>query len=479
MTEHRPTAWTGAEILDATGGELLSGSGGQQFAGIGIDSRSIAADQLFVAIAGEVHDGHRFCEEVIEAGIRGLIVARQKAGRLPVSDWRKQRVLCVVVPDTTRALGDLAAYNRKRSGTRVIAITGSNGKTTTRKFTAAVAGQRYRTLATRGNLNNAIGLPLTMLRLRAEHEWAVLELGTNHPGEIAYLAAICRPEIGVITNIAPAHLEGLGTLEGVARAKGELLQGLTEGGKAVLNADDPHLLRLAEKCPRPVVLFGAGSNAEVRATRIRESGAGVGFELAVADRSIDIDLQIPGRFMVPNALAASAVGHLLGLSLEAVKNGLEQVRAESGRMAVLKTGRDITIVDDAYNANPASMRAAFAALNALRGKKRSVIVLGDMLELGESAADWHRRVAADAAKSGSSLMYFTGSFAEQAAESARKEKTAEGDVFVGTREDIVADLKRRLRPGDWVLIKGSRGMRMEKIVDELKQWANGDNASSD
>jgi UDP-N-acetylmuramoyl-tripeptide--D-alanyl-D-alanine ligase len=401
------------------------------------------------------------------------VVATNKAGELPIAEWDRRQISCIAVSDTTRALGDMAVFTLARSGARVIGITGSNGKTTTRKFTASVVGRRYRTLATRGNLNNAIGLPLTLLRLTPDVEWAILEMGTNHPGEIAYLARLCRPEIGMITNIAPAHLEGLGTLDGVMRAKGELLQELKAGGRAVLNADDPRLRTLADECAHPVVLFGTGAGAAVRAVDIKETMDGVDFKLVIERRQIDIRLRIPGRFMIANALAAATVGHLLGLPLEMIKDGLEQVTAEGGRMAVIRTARDITIVDDAYNANPASMQAAFDALGSLRGGRRGALVLGDMLELGREAADWHRKIGAAAARSGADRIYFFGDHAGQAAESAREERALAGDVLTGSQTEIIADLKAWLASGDWVLVKGSRGMRMDKIVSELKAWADG------
>lgn len=472
MTIDQTIPWSIDDVVSATGGDLLSGPGDRRFAAVEIDSRRISSDAVFVAIVGAVHDGHRFCDDVLRQGVQGLIVDRDHAARLPIADWRRRRIVCVAVADTTRALGHLAAFNRQRAGINVIAITGSNGKTTTRKFMAAVVGRKYKTLATRGNLNNAIGLPLTLLRLTPAHQWAVLELGTNHPGEIAGLAAICGPDIGVITNIAPAHLEGLGSLDGVMRAKGELLHELKPGGKAVLNADDPRCRQLARECRAAVVLFGTGSDADVAARRIRDSAAGVNFELAVAGKRISVTIQIPGRFMVANALAAAAVGHLLALPLETIKAGLETVVAESGRMAVIPTKGEITIVDDAYNANPASMQAAFGALKAMRGKKRSALVLGDMLELGDDAAGWHRKIGAAAARSGAGRVYFAGEFAAEAARSARAESMAAGDIHTGNHQEILADLKQWLRPGDWVLVKGSRGMRMDKIVAELKQWAD-------
>ncbi len=269
-TEH-PIPWTTREILEAIAGELLSGTLQDPFSKVFIDSRKIVNDGIFVAIVGDVHDAHAFVPDIVEQGVRGLVIDRKKAASFPLAAWKTKGVTCIAVADTTRALGDMAAFNRRRSRASVVGITGSNGKTTTRQFTAAVVSQRYNTLATAGNFNNQIGLPLTLLGLELDHQWAVVELGTNNPGEIARLAAICSPDIGVITNIGPAHLEGLGSIEGVAQEKGSLIAGLRKNGTAVLNADDPRVLQLARQTRKRVVLYGLSADAGVRAACI-ESG---------------------------------------------------------------------------------------------------------------------------------------------------------------------------------------------------------------
>jgi len=479
MQSDQPIPWSGEDLLRATGGTLLAGSPGQRFAGVAIDSRRIAADEIFVAIVGEVHDGHRFCQEVVDRGVRGLVVADDHADGLPLARWRQEQITCVAVGDTTEALGALAAFNRRRSPVGVIGITGSNGKTTTRRMTAAVVSRRFNTLATIGNLNNAIGLPLTLLRLSPAHRWAVLEMGTNHPGEIAALAAICEPDIGVITNIAPAHLAGLGSLDGVMHAKGELLQHLRPKGRAVLNADDPRVLGLARACSRPVVLFGTSSEAQVRATDIRDTLEGVDFTLTVGGRQVDVGIRIPGRFMVTNALAAAAVGHTLGLGPESIRDGLAQVTAVPGRMAVIRTKLGVTIIDDAYNANPDSMRAAFDALRALCGRQRAFLVLGDMLELGPEAEEWHRRIGTAAVQTGAARIFVTGDFAATVAAAARGAAMPSASVFTGSRDEIAARLKTLLVPGDWVLVKGSRGMKLDQVVSALKEWAEAGGGKED
>jgi len=298
----------------ATGAELVCGDGRQRFTGISIDSRTIAAGQLFVAIRGDVHDGHRFVPDVLDRGVRGLLVDCRHLGTLPEAARTAGRLTCAAVADTTRALGELGAFHRNRSRAAVIAVTGSNGKTSTRRMIAAVLSHRFRVLEADRNLNNQIGVPLTLFRITPEHEWAILEFGTNMPGEIARLAQIGTPEIGVITNIGPAHLEGLGSLEGILAEKSALLFGLRAGGRAVLNADDPRLRKLAHGPDPQTLLFGLSADAAVRAARVQDAAAGLDFELMLPAESVRVHLDAHGRFMVQNALAAAAVGHLLGLS---------------------------------------------------------------------------------------------------------------------------------------------------------------------
>jgi len=471
MSNGTPIPWTTEEILEATNGELLCGDLRRAFSKIFIDSRMAAVDGVFVAIIGDNHDGHTFLADVVEQGVRGLVISRQKAEHLPLAAWKTKAVACIAVEDTTRALGDMAAFNRRRSQASVVGITGSNGKTTTRQMTATVVSQQYKTLATAGNFNNEIGLPLTLLGLEPDHQWAVVELGTNNPGEIARLAAICSPDIGVITNIGPAHLEGLGSIEGVAQEKGSLLKGLGRNGKAILNADDPRVLQLARQTRNEVVLYGLSADAAVRATDINENEDGISFRLNLAAEKISIRLKAPGRFMVTNALAAAAVGNQLGISSSTIKAGLEAFTPVSGRMNILHPRNQIHIIDDTYNANPDSMKAALATLNTRRAGSRGVFVAGDMLELGDQAPSLHSKIGGIAARSGISRLYARGEFADMVASGARKEGLPAEDTITGSRDEIIADLTDWLQPGDWVLVKGSRGMAMEKVVEGLKDWS--------
>jgi len=471
MNNGNPIPWTTAEILEATAGELVCGDLQHGFSKVFIDSRSAADDGVFVAICGEIHDGHSFLPEVVEQGGRGLIVKREKIEQLPLATWKTTGVVCIAVADTTRALGDMAAFHRRRSRASVVGITGSNGKTTTRQFTATVVSQHFKTLATAGNFNNEIGLPLTLLGLGSDHQWAVVELGTNNPGEIARLTDICSPDIGVITNIGPAHLEGLGSIEGVAREKGSLLNGLRNNGTAVLNADDPRVLQLARQTPNRVVLYGLSAKAAVRATDVQENEAGIRFTLNIADENIPIRLNTPGLFMVTNALAAAGVGYQVGLSVSAIKAGLEAFIPVSGRMNILHTTNGIHIIDDTYNANPDSMQVALNTLKKMRAGSRGIFVAGDMLELGDQAPALHGKIGALAAQSGISRLYARGEFADQVVSGARDAGMPAASTMIGSRREIIDDLIGRLRPGDWLLVKGSRGMAMEKIVREIKAWA--------
>jgi UDP-N-acetylmuramoyl-tripeptide--D-alanyl-D-alanine ligase len=473
MEEQHPIPWTTQEILEATGGELLCGDQRRPFSGVSIDSRKIFPGEIFVAITGDNHDGHAFAPAVVDQGVAGLVISRSKAEQLPVADWKANDVACIAVADTTRALGDLAAFNRRRAQASVVAITGSNGKTTTRRLTTGILVRRYNTLATAGNFNNDIGLPLTLLGLTPDHQWAVVEIGTNNPGEIARLTEICSPDIGVLTNIGPAHLEGLGSLDGVKREKGDLIKGLGREGKAVLNADDPRVLQLARETKHQVLLYGLSPAAGVRAEEIAEDAQTITFCLIYGQESVAVRLNSAGRFMISNALAAAAVGYLLGLSAATVKAGLETFTPVAGRMAIFQIPNGVHIIDDTYNANPDSMKAALATLNSVRPTGRKIFVAGDMLELGAQAPELHRQVGALAALAKIDRLYASGEHAASVAAGAQEEGMRPANTITGPREEIIEDLQGWLQPGDWVLVKGSRGMAMEKVVDGLKQWAKG------
>jgi UDP-N-acetylmuramoyl-tripeptide--D-alanyl-D-alanine ligase len=275
----------------------------------------------------------------------------------------------------------------------------------------------------------------------------------------------------VITNIGPAHLEGLGSLDGVMREKGQLIDHLKDAGKAVLNADDRRVYKIATQTKREVLLFGQSKNARIRATAVKEKTTGISFNLDLPQESLRVDLKVPGQFMVINALAAAAVGHLLGLSAEDIQVGLEKFEPAWGRMNIFQTASGIHIIDDTYNANPDSMRAAIETLKSLRANNRSILVAGDMLELGEKTASLHRQVGAWVAAAGINQLWVTGEFAGAVIAGAKNAGMKVQHIFTGSREKIILELQKSLKPGDWVLVKGSRGARMDAVVKGLKEWA--------
>ncbi|MBW2258939.1 MAG: UDP-N-acetylmuramoyl-tripeptide--D-alanyl-D-alanine ligase [Deltaproteobacteria bacterium] len=459
-------SWTVSDVLEATGGRMLSGDQGVRFEGICTDSRTAQAGDLFVAIPGENFDGHNFLQEAFKQDALGVVVAEDymaKQSFVPDGDkfW-------IAVPDTLRALGDLAAFRRRNSDVSVVAITGTNGKTTTKEMTASVLGETFSVLKTPGNFNNLVGLPLTLFGLSESHEWAVVEVAMNHPGEIRRLTEISDPDLGVITNVQPGHLEGVRDIDGVMAAKGELLEGLGEESTAVLNVDDERVCQLAEGYGGRVVTFGIHSSAEVWGAPVSQTRSGSSFDLSWYEETVRIFLEIPGLGAIYNALAAAAVGYRAGLSIEEVKKGLESTVPLPGRMQVSTLPGGIHLIDDTYNANPGSVSVAIETLGSLKGNGRGVFVIGGMMELGDHAQSAHKQIGVMAARAGLSGLYITGDFADHVAEGASGAGMDRGQIFVGSREEIVEALKDRLGPGDWLLVKGSRLTEMEKVVNELK-----------
>jgi len=462
----RQRIWTVSQVLEATGGRLVFGDDRTCIRGVSIDTRSIHEGELFIAISGKSHDGHQFVKEAHEKGAVGVMVS--EAYTAEASSGFERDKCWIAVPDPLKALGDLATFRRRQSQISVVAVTGTNGKTTTKEMTASVLGQAFSVLKTPGNFNNLIGLPLTLFGLDEDHEWAVLELAMNRPGEIARLAEICEPQIGVITNIGAGHLQGVKDIDGVMEAKGELLHALGEDGTAVLNIDDQRICRLAEQFKGRVVSFGIHSSAEVWATPISQSRSSCSFDLGWYDESIRVSLVTPGSGAIYNALAAAAVGCRLGLSMEEVKKGLEGTIPMPGRMEVLSLAGGIYVINDTYNANPASMSLSVDTLRSLKGNGRSIVVLGDMMELGDHARKAHRELGVLVARAGIARLYATGQFAGVLAEGAIGAGMEAEKTFVGSREEIVETLMGSLGPGDWVLVKGSRLMVMEKVVEDLQ-----------
>jgi len=459
--------WSTSDIIRAVKGKHLFGDVSHPFYRISTDSRTVDSNALFVAIIGDNFDSHTFIPDIIKKNVRGLIVQEGKLTQDQVNKWKRPDLLCIEVPDTAQALGDLAHYQRMQWGGSVIGITGTNGKTSVKEMTAAVLSTTFNTIKTQGNFNNHIGVPKTLFQIQNNDEWAIVEMGMNHFGEIAYLAKMSRPSIGIITNIGPGHLEGVKSLEGVKKAKSELLQYLPQNGVAILNADDPLVMSLSHQLPCALITYGIKSRADIWATNITESVQGCHFTLQTSDSSIDIQLPANGLFMVSNALSAAAAGFYLKIPIALIKKGLESFNQIHGRLTIRHSKDGIHIIDDTYNANPASMRAALDSLNRLCQSTNSYLVSGDMYELGDDAKKFHEEIGQYAAKSGIKALFSTGMFASDVINGAHKAGMDVNDLYQGTVEMITLSLSKRLKPGDWVLVKGSRAMKMEQFVNQL------------
>jgi UDP-N-acetylmuramoyl-tripeptide--D-alanyl-D-alanine ligase len=362
----------------------------------------------------------------------------------------------------------------------VLAITGSAGKTTTKEMAATILAKTKRVLKTEGNFNNLVGLPLTLLGLREEHEAAVLELGTNRPGEIAALTWIAGPDVGVITNVGPAHLEGLRSLEAVAEEKVDLFRFLPENGAAVINIDDERIRRLAETIRRRRITFGMGKDADVSAGNVRHGeDRNVRFHLRIQGIDMDLTLPVAGEHNVYNALAAAASCSVLGADIEQIRQGLADFKPVAGRMSIVRLKNGACVIDDTYNANPASVEEALKTLRALRGACRSAVVMGDMLELGDSAASWHEQVGGFLADSGADAIFLRGKLSREVAAGALERGFDRNRIFLFEEVDeIASELNARIAAGGWVLVKGSRRMKMEEIVRRIvAQW--GEDAGKD
>jgi UDP-N-acetylmuramoyl-tripeptide--D-alanyl-D-alanine ligase len=446
-----------------TGGVLRQGSGASEFTGVSIDTRTLAAGELFVAIAGPNHDAHGFLAKAVAAGAGGLVVLR---GR-PLPPELKPELPVIEVADTTRALGALAAGHRALFHGPVVAITGSNGKTTTKEMCAAILGWAAPCLKTQGNLNNEFGVPLTLLRRREGDRAVVVEIGMNHRGEIAPLAAIARPNVGVVTNVGSAHVEHLGSREAIALEKGDLLAALPAQGTAVIPADDR--FGLAGRTRAAVVRFGRGAGADVRAEQVRplETG-GFEFQLATPGGSVAARVAGLGEATLANALAAAAAAQAAGASLEALAAGLARYQPVHGRLERIALRDGIVLLDDTYNANPQSMEMALRVLADRRGRGRGLAVLGEMGELGATADDAHREVGRLVGSLGIDRLYAVGDRAARFAEGAAAAGMAADRIAVCRDHDELAErVARDLAPLDWVLVKGSRSARMERVVERL------------
>jgi len=452
-----------ADIAHATEGRIDGVAGDAIVTAVSTDTRTIGPGQLFVAIRGDRFDGHAFVRGAEQAGAVAALVDERPADATGP---------CVIVADTVQALGRLAAAQRARFTGPVVAITGSNGKTTTKEMCAAIlseAGVAVR--RTPGNLNNHIGLPLSILALEDHDRALVVELGMNHPGEIDTLARIARPTIGAITQVAAAHLGPVGSLDAIARAKGELLEHIQSTGHAVLNGDDPNVMAQRSRSSAQCILFGFGADAHYRAVGDPKDLDRGSFRLEGPELVVELRLPLPGRHLILDALCAVACAHTTGLlgssPAPPIQRALEAFRGLAGRLSLRTFADGLRVLDDSYNANPDSVRAALATLRGLQGSSQSFAVLGDMLELGPDAERLHADTGRAAAEAGVSALLGVGPLAEHAVVAARAAGLARAESFAEPSA-AAHRIREWARPGDIVLIKGSRGSRMERVTAELE-----------
>ncbi len=425
-----------------------------RFAGVSTDTRSLQANDLYVALVGESFDGNDFVAQAFDKGACGAIVSRDTGIDKPQ----------LRVKDSTVALGEIARLNRLASSARVVAITGSQGKTTVKEMVAAILRIENRVLVTKGNLNNHIGVPLTLLELEAEHDCAVIELGASGLGEIAYTVRMALPHVAVLTNAAATHIEGFGDLDGVVRTKGEIIDGLQDNGVAVLNAEDPHFAVWAARAGnKRMVSFAVDAAADYRAERLQMDALGASrFFLCSPIGEVEVTLELSGKHNVRNAVAAAAASIEAGASLVAVAQGLALVRPVAGRLSQMSGIAGAIIIDDSYNASPASFRAAIDVLASSAGNR--VLIVGDMGELGSQSEQAHRDLGLYAKQCGIDALWSTGAYsALSAASFGEKARHFE------TQDALIRHAQNNLRSGDVALVKGSRSAAMDRVVEQIKK----------
>lgn len=441
------------QLAQALSGKLEGQNSG--FKGISTDTRNPAKGKLFVALKGPNFDAHDFLDQAEQCEVAGMLLQKKSSINVPF----------VVVEDTRLAIGHLAAFWRKKLALPTLAITGSNGKTTVKEMAAAIMAQSNKVYATRGNLNNDIGVPLTLLELDENHNRAIIEMGANHHGEIAYLSNITRPDVALLNNAGPAHLEGFGTVEGVANAKGEIFQGLGPDGVAVFNADDQYAwIWQGLTADKNTITFGVENEADVSC---QWSGDIKGSQLRMQTPagSLQCRIALAGKHNVMNALAASAAAIASGIALADIKAGLESLQAVSGRLQTIRGLNGCTVINDTYNANPNSLQAGLDVLVQSTGK--TFLVIGDMGELGGDARQLHFNAGRGAKKSGVDKLFAIGDLSQSTAEAF-----GEGAQHFPDIEELIQCVKPLLSPDVMVLVKGSRSMRMERVVDALKLQEN-------
>ncbi|MFL6526488.1 MAG: UDP-N-acetylmuramoyl-tripeptide--D-alanyl-D-alanine ligase [Chthoniobacterales bacterium] len=447
-------------IATFANGELERGDPNRVVVSISTDSRTVRADELFVPLRGDNFDGHNFIAQTVQRGAAGAIVDKSWRGDVP------SEFVLIRVDDTLRAYQRIAAEYRKLLGLRVVCITGSNGKTSTKDFVAAVLSRKLRVSKTEGNLNNHVGLPRTMLSANHGDEIGVWEIGMNHPGEVAPLAALAGPDVAIVTNIGVAHIEFMGSREAIAQEKGELAAAVQENGTVILNGDDEFSESIAKRVRARVVLAGI-RNGTIRAEEIRQTSDGSEFTILEGAHRARAQLPVPGLHMVQNALLAVAAGRVFRLSLEECAAGLAATRLTKARLQIREIN-GVQFIDDSYNANPDSMKAALRTLAELETTARRIAVLGEMGELGSESERGHREVGEVAAEVAVDQLITVGTGAAIIADAAGLTNT----IVAESHEEAADWLSENTSRGDLVLIKGSRSARMERVIEEFEKRAN-------
>lgn len=454
-----------AQIIKATKGILISGDESIRIKNISTDSRNISKGDLFIPLVGERFDGHDFIEDVFINGASAVLTQKDIAS-LDIDLLKGKTV--IKVKDTLRALGDISKAYRLKHKIPFVGITGSVGKTSTKEMISSVLSEKYKTLKNKGNYNNEIGVPLTLLNLDQSHQAAVIEMGMSDFGEISRLTFMVRPDIAVITNIGLSHIEKLGSRQNILKAKMEILESMDKSGVVVLNGDDNLLDGLRDLLNFKTVFYGTEDNADYQAYNIMSAGEnGMYFEVSVNGKEYKIHLHVPGMHNVYNALAAIAVGVEMDVPMDDILKGLSKFCPEKMRMNIIsKNG--IKIINDAYNANPQSMEAALGVLKDIGGEKRKIAILGDMLEMGEFARESHVNIGKFAVSKGIEYIIAIGKNANNTISGALEQGARENNVFMfDSNEEAKGFLKKFISKGDYILVKGSRGMKMEEIVESL------------
>ncbi len=445
--------FTAEEIAAATGGRLVGNN--VEITGISTDNRKAEKGHLFIAIVGQVHDGHKFISGAVENGASAVLVEKEGNYNVPY----------ILVKDTTRAYGAIAKAYKNKFNIPFVAVTGSVGKTTTKDMIASVLSQKYNTLKTEGNFNNHIGVPITLLRLNENNECAVIEMGMNHFNEISYLTSLVEPDIAVITNVGVSHIENLGSREGILKAKCEIFEGMKSDGLKVLNFDNDMLASVKDKYEN-ICYYSMEGKADIYADNIVEKGIeGISCTIHTPKFSFNADITIPGRHMVGNAMAATAAAIELGLSADEIARGINSFEPTGGRMEIIKAN-DYTIINDVYNANPVSTKAGIDVIAYEKGKK--CCILGDMFELGEYGPKLHYEVGAYAVEKNIDTLICIGEISKNMYEGAVNTKGNTKIYYFENQEEFFAESNEIIEKGMTILVKASRGMHFEKTVEYLK-----------